>query len=383
MSATVVTMPRTRAPTQPAAQTLNVPADPAALDAEAAWRAVLARDAGADGRFVFAVASTGIYCRPSCPSRHARRFRVRFFATPAEARGEGFRACKRCHPDQAGSADPAVAAVRRACRYLDRRAAEDIEGIPSLNELAQEVGLSPHHLHRQFKRLMGVTPRQYWDQGRLGRVKAGLARGDGVTAALYDAGYGSSSRLYESAHDRLGMTPGAYAKGARGERIGHAVVASPLGRLMVAATARGICFVALGDDDRTLRAELAAEFPAAELHEDNTRLASWVETLVGHLKGQEPHLDLPIDVRATAFQRRVWDELRRVPYGATTTYAAIAQRLGQPTAQRAVGSACGANPVALVVPCHRALRSDGGLGGYRWGLERKEKLIEQERAGGS
>lgn len=371
MNASVMAMPRPLAP---------VPTDPRApIDVEAAWRAVLARDTGADGSFVFAVSSTGIYCRPSCPSRHARRFRVRFFATPHAARADGYRACKRCRPDQSGAVDPALAAVRRACAFLDRRATDAIDGVPGLDEIAAAAALSPHHLHRQFKRLIGITPRQYWDQRRLGRVKTGLARGEGVAAALYDAGYGSASRLYEASNARLGMTPATYARGARGERIDYALVASPLGRLMVAATARGICFVALGADDRTLSAELTDEFPGAELRADDGRLGAWVAAILRHLKGSEPHLDLPVDVRATAFQRRVWDELARVPYGETTTYAAIARRLGQPTAQRAVGSACGANPVALVVPCHRALRSDGGLGGYRWGLERKEKLIAREQ----
>ncbi|MBM3570757.1 MAG: bifunctional DNA-binding transcriptional regulator/O6-methylguanine-DNA methyltransferase Ada [Alphaproteobacteria bacterium] len=350
------------------------------FDADAAWAAVLARDAGADGRFVFAVASTGIYCRPSCPSRHAKRERVRFFQSPSEARAAGFRACKRCRPDQIGSGDPALAAVRRACRYLDQRALNAVDdGVPELAEIGRAVGLSPHHLHRQFKRLTGITPRQYWDQRRLGRLKAGLASGAGVSAALYAAGYGSSSRVYESANARLGMTPGRFARGAAGERIDHAIIASPLGRLLVAATTRGICFVALGDNDTRLRAELTAEFPAADIRADDDRLGAWAATLLRHLKGQEPHLELPVDVRATAFQRRVWDELARVPYGQTTTYAALARKLGRPSAQRAVGSACGANPVALIVPCHRALRSDGGLGGYRWGLARKEKLIATER----
>lgn len=375
MSAQVMAMPKSQ-PRQAIGQATG-PAP--AIDAEAAWRAVLARDAGADGRFVFAVSSTGVYCRPSCPSRHAQRFRVRFFAAPAAARAEGYRACKRCRPDEPARAEPALAAVRRACAFLDRRAVDAMDGVPGLDKIAGAAGLSPHHLHRQFKRLIGVTPRQYWDQRRLGRVKTGLARGEGVTAALYDAGYGSSSRLYEASNARLGMTPATYARGAKGERIDYAVVASPLGRLMVAATQRGICFVALGADDRALRAELAGEFPGADLGADDGRLGQWVATILRHLKGSEPHLDLPVDVRATAFQRRVWDELARVPYGETTTYAAIARRLGQPTAQRAVGSACGANPVALVVPCHRALRSDGGLGGYRWGLERKEKLLARER----
>ena len=324
-------------------------ADPkTGIDNEAAWQSVLARDAGADGRFVFAVSSTGIYCRP----------------------------------DQPGPVAPALAAVRRACAFLDRRSADAIDGVPGLDEIAAAAALSPHHLHRQFKRLIGITPRQYWDQRRLGRVKAGLSRGEGLTAALYDAGYGSSSRLCEASNARLGMTPATYAKGAKGEQIDYALAASPLGRLMVAATRRGICFVALGADDRTLHAELTAEFPGAALAADDGRLGQWVAAILRHLKGSEPHLDLPVDVRATAFQRRVWDELARAPYGETTTYAAIAQRLGQPNAQRAVGSACGANPVALVVPCHRALRSDGGLGGYRWGLERKEKLIARERGGG-
>jgi AraC family transcriptional regulator of adaptative response/methylated-DNA-[protein]-cysteine methyltransferase len=270
--------------------------------------------------------------------------------------------------------------VRRVCRYIDEHANGNGDGgPPTLADMGDHVGVSPHHLQRTFKRHLGVTPRQYADARRLGRFKSGLKRGEGVAGALYDAGYGSPSRVYERAPDQLGMTPATYAKGGRGAHIGYSVVGCTLGRLLVAATARGICAVYLGDDDDELADELRAEYPAAEVARDDAVLGRWAEVLVRHLKGEEPRLDLPLDVRATAFQWRVWEELRRIPQGETRTYSEIAARLGKPKAQRAVGRACATNPVSVVVPCHRAVREDGGLGGYRWGLERKEALLARER----
>ena len=299
------------------------------------------------------------------------------FATPARAMNR---------------TDPTVEAVRRACRYIDARveaAAGDGPdqgggaGPVTLAELGVHCGVSPWHLHRLFKRVMGVTPRQYGDARRLARFRVGLQQGDGVAAATYDAGFGSSSRVYERAAGALGMTPATYARGGRGARIAYALAASPLGRLLVAATERGVCFVGLGERDGKLAAELRREFPAAEeIRRDDAALGAAVAALLAYLAGAEPHIDLPLDIRATAFQRRVWEELRRIPPGETRSYTEVARALGQPAAQRAVGRACATNPVALVVPCHRVVRQDGGLGGYAWGLERKRALLEREAAAG-
>ncbi|MBI3962730.1 MAG: methylated-DNA--[protein]-cysteine S-methyltransferase, partial [Deinococcus sp.] len=264
--------------------------------------------------------------------------------------------------------------VQQACRYI-----ANLEGPLTLGALSTRLGISPYHLHRTFKRIMGITPRQYAEACRLGRLKAQLKGGAAVTTALYDAGYGSSSRLYERAPEQLGMTPAAYRRGGQGMRISYTIVDCPLGRLLVAATARGICAVSLGDSDRALEAALGSEYPAAEIQQDRTGLSQWVSTLLNHLSGKQPHLDLPLDVQATAFQWQVWKKLRAIPYGSTCSYGEIAQALGQPTAARAVARACATNPVALVIPCQRAVREDGSLGGYRWGLERKQALLTQER----
>lgn len=341
------------------------------------WQAVLSRDTRFDGAFVYAVRSTGIFCRPSCPSRRPRRENVDFFAVPEAAARAGYRACRRCRPTEAEAPDPGLAMVRRLCRFMDGREVDDA-GPPTLAELGAHVGRSPYHLQRTFKRVMGITPRQYADARRLGRLKSELRRGEPVAGALYGAGYGSSSRLYERAPGQLGMTPATYAKGGAGARIGFAIVESALGRLLVGATARGVAAVCLGEDDRVLEAELRAEYPAAEIARDERGVGRWAEAIVRHLAGAEPRLELPLDVRATAFQWRVWEELRRIPAGETRSYREIAARLGKPKAQRAVGRACATNPVSLVVPCHRAVREDGGLGGYRWGLERKRALLARE-----
>lgn len=275
----------------------------------------------------------------------------------------------------------AVGAIERACRYIEARVEGESEdpGNVTLAELGAHCGLSPWHLQRLFKRVMGVSPRQYADAHRLRRLKAGLQQGDGVAAATYDAGYGSSSRVYERAAAALGMTPATYAKGGRGARIAYAIAGSPLGRLLVAATECGICFVSLGTRNEELEANLHAEFPAAEdIRRDDGALAPGVTAILDHLSGREPHIDLPLDIRATAFQRRVWEELRRIPLGETRSYGDVARALGRPQAQRAVAQACASNPVALVVPCHRVVRGDGAAGGYRWGAERKRRLLERE-----
>jgi len=348
------------------------------------WQAVLGRDEAAAGNFVYAVETTGVYCRPGCASRRPKRENVRFFPIPEAARRAGFRACKRCRPDQAPAGEPDLARVREVCAFIERRLEDGVDGPPTLAEIAGHVGQSPHHLQRRFKRLMGVSPAQYADALRLGRLKQRLKAGDEVTGALYEAGYGASSRLYERAPAELGMTPASYARGGKGARMAFTVAASPLGRLLVAATERGVSFLALGDDERKLENELRAEFPEAEIRRDDAVLGDWVARVVGHLEGRLPHLDLPLDVRATAFQRRVWAELVRIPQGVTRSYGEIAARLGKPKARRAVGRACATNPVSIAIPCHRAVREDGGLGGYRWGLARKRALLEAEaaRAGG-
>lgn len=346
-------------------------------DDEMRWQAVLNRDTAADGTFVYAVRSTGIYCRPSCPSRRPRRDRVAFFALPEAAEHAGFRACKRCHPEQTAIRDPHVEIVQRVCRAI----AANPEGPLTLATLSADVNLSPFHLQRIFKRVMGITPKQYADAHRMERFKGELRKGEAVTSALYGAGYGSSSRLYERADTQLGMTPAVYRKGGAGMQITYTVVPCSLGALLVAATARGVCAVTLGDDTDTLVSRLRREYPAADIHEDATHLSEAVETILRHLAGEQPHLDLSLDIQATAFQWRVWEALREIPYGDTRSYSEIAQAIGQPTAARAVAQACGHNPVALAIPCHRVVREDGSLGGYRWGVERKRTILAQERAG--
>jgi AraC family transcriptional regulator of adaptative response/methylated-DNA-[protein]-cysteine methyltransferase len=343
------------------------------IDADRAWRAVLARDAGADGAFVTAVRTTRIYCRPSCPARHPKRENVQFYASSEEAEQAGYRPCKRCKPNEVHQH---TLVVQQVCDEIDARPDEP----PTLAELGELTGMSPFHLQRIFKRRLGISPRQYADAKRLERLKSSLreAHSD-VTRAGYDAGYGSSSRLYEQAPEQLGMTPGVYRHGGRGMHVRYTIVDSPLGRLLVGTTERGVCKLSIGDDDDVLRETLRDEYPAAELTED-AGISPWVVSIVGHLEGRQPRLDLPLDIQATAFQRRVWQELRAIPYGQTRSYAEVAKAIGEPKAVRAVANACGQNPVAIVVPCHRVVRSDGSLGGYHWGAERKARLLAQEAA---
>jgi AraC family transcriptional regulator of adaptative response/methylated-DNA-[protein]-cysteine methyltransferase len=350
---------------------------------DGAWRAVIARDARADGTFVFAVTSTRIYCRPSCPARRPRRERVHFFRTPEEAEGAGYRACRRCRP---GSVDPspAAACVEAARRYIDARGEERV----TLGELARHTGSSPFHLQRTFKRLTGVTPRAYADARRARRLRSSLRSAGSVTSALYEAGFGSSSRLYERSDALLGMTPGAYRRGGRGLAIRFTTVAAARRRLLLAATDRGICALLLGGSDAELERNLRREFPNAAIRRVRRDLERQAREAVRRVEGAHggregvgaPGADPPLDLQATAFEWRVWQALRRIPCGQTRTYAEIAASIGRPRAARAVGGACSRNRVAVLVPCHRAVRADGGLGGYRWGLDLKQRLLERETA---
>ena len=343
-----------------------------ARDDESKWRAVLARDRRADELFVYGVSSTRIYCRPSCASRRPRRDRIAFFDSPASAAREGYRPCRRCRPDQA-AVDPWVEKVRRACVYLT-----NVDGRVSLARLASRLGGSPYHLQRSFKRLVGVTPREYADACRLARVKRGLRNGAPVTQAIFDAGYGSSGRFYGGAARKLAMPPATYGRGATGLSLKYAIVESPLGRLLVAATDRGVCAVSMGSSDLELERALSREYPKATLRRDAGGLARWTKAILGHLVGRHPRLDLPLDVRATAFQWQVWTALSAIPYGQTRSYAEVAASIGRPAAARAVARACAANPVALAIPCHRVVPASGGTGGYRWGADRKTALLAAE-----
>jgi AraC family transcriptional regulator of adaptative response/methylated-DNA-[protein]-cysteine methyltransferase len=341
---------------------------------EAQWEAVLARDPRCDGQFVFAVSSTGIYCRPSCPSRRPHRERVSFFPSPEGAELAGFRACRRCIPREAQVVDPQLQMAQRICRIIEAN-----DGEPTtLAALSEQLGVSTFHLQRTFKSVMGITPRRYAETCRVNKFKQGVRKGEAITNAIYDAGFGSSSRLYERAAAQLGMTPATYGKGGRGAVIKYAIVETQLGRLLVAATNKGVCSVMLGDSDASLEANLLKEFPAAEIRRDAKPLQTSLKAIIEHLKSRTPHIDLPLDIQATAFQRQVWEQLRAIPYGQTHSYSDVAKAIGQEKAVRAVARACATNPVALVIPCHRVIREDKSLGGYRWGLERKKRLLETE-----
>ena len=335
-----------------------------------------AHDAGRDGSFVYAVRSTGIFCRPSSLpgglvetalsfSRYRKQLERR-------ATGPADDVARRGPPATRMSISFGKPVNGSTRRWHRRKSALRLRG------LGDALGVSPYQLQRTFKRITGITPRQYADACRLGRLKARLKERRTVTMSLLEAGYGSSSRLYEQAGSQLGMTPATYRRGGVNVRIGYTVVSCPLGRLLMAATERGVSAVYLGDDDGVLEAALAKEYPAAEIHRDDVRLRHWVEEIVNHLSNHHPHLDLPLDVQATAFQRRVWQELQAIPYGSTRSYREVAEALGRPSASRAVARACATNPVSIIVPCHRVVRGDGSLGGYRWGLNRKRDLLEQE-----
>jgi AraC family transcriptional regulator of adaptative response/methylated-DNA-[protein]-cysteine methyltransferase len=344
------------------------------LSPRRAWAAVLGRDARLDGKLVYAVRTTGVFCRPSCPSRRPDPANVAFFASPGQAKAEGFRACRRCRPEEPLA--PGGAAVERARSFIDAHLDETL----TLERLAPVAGLSPAHLQRAFKARLGVSPKEYTRARRAERFKAEARRGRSVTDALYEAGYSSGSRLYEDAPRRLGMTPAAYRRGGRGERIQFATAASPVGRVLVAATSRGVCAVLLGDREAELEASLRREFPEAHVEPGGARLAKWLDTVVRSVAGERQLVGIPLDLAGSPFQIQVWNALRAIPYGRTRTYAEVARALGRPSAVRAVARACAANRLALVVPCHRVVRQDGSLGGYRWGAVRKRDLVARESA---
>jgi AraC family transcriptional regulator of adaptative response/methylated-DNA-[protein]-cysteine methyltransferase len=347
-----------------------------AVTAQAAaryWQATLARDSRADGTFVLAVRSTHIYCRPSCPARRPLRRNVVFYRTKEEAEKQGYRACLRCRPNEVSGA---VTLVQRAARQLAASTEESVR----LAALARNLGTTQATLRRAFLQVTGLVPRQLAEALRVKRFKAMLRAGRSITDALYDTGYGSSSRVYERSNAQLGMTPATYRKGGQGMKIGYTVAKSALGKVLIGATERGVSAVYLGDAESTLVAELREEYPRAEIAPAADSFQRWVREIVQRIDGKQPRLELPLDLQATAFQRRVWQELQRIPRGRTRTYSQVARSLGRPKAVLAVARACATNQVSIVVPCHRVIREDGALAGYRWGLSRKERLLAQERA---
>jgi AraC family transcriptional regulator, regulatory protein of adaptative response / methylated-DNA-[protein]-cysteine methyltransferase len=341
--------------------------------ADPRWAAVEARDPAADGRFFYAVKTTGVYCRPSCPSRPARPENISFFDSAAAAEQAGFRPCQRCRPDQPPLAEQHAALVAGLCRFI-----ENADTPPSLAELARQAGLSRYHLHRIFKAVTGLTPRDYAVAQRAKRLRAGLARGAGVTDAILDAGYNSPGRFYEQAHLLLGMTPNRYRAGGTATEIRFAVGQCSLGAILVAASPRGICAISLGDDPEALVRDVQDRFPQATLIGDDPAFEDWIARVVGFVEAPKLGLDLPLDLRGTVFQQRVWQALQQIPTGETVSYTELARRIGAPAAFRAVASACAANVLAVAIPCHRVVRQDGSLSGYRWGVARKKALIERE-----
>src|SRR6202158_3343224 len=346
---------------------------PEAAD-DARWNAVVAREAARDGDFVFAVSSTGVYCRPSCPARRPRRENVQFFHRPEQAEQAGYRACLRCRP-KSFNGNTEADGVKAICRFIEQHLDEPL----TLDRLGKEFRQSPFHLQRRFKAVLGITPREYADSCRLRMLKRNLQAGNSVTRAMYDAGYGSSSRLYERTASQLGMTPDKYRRGALAAAIRYTCADSPLGRMLIAATERGICSIQFARTDGELLEGLRREFPFATRKQDEGGLQVWVESLLSKMTGKELNAALPLDIRATAFQRRVWTYLQSIPVGATRSYGDVAKAIGQPSASRAVARACATNPVAVAIPCHRVVREDGSTSGYRWGVERKETLLQMEQ----
>jgi AraC family transcriptional regulator of adaptative response/methylated-DNA-[protein]-cysteine methyltransferase len=347
------------------------------LDTASCWAALTARDSAADGRFFYGVRTTGVFCRPTCPSRRPKRENVAFFDSAAAARDAGFRACLRCRPDGPAASDAEAARMRALARFITAHADETL----TLASLAAREGMSPFHLQRRFTAVLGVSPRQYQAAAKLRLLKANLREGEDVLGATFGAGYGSTSRVYEQVDGGLGMTPATYRAGGAGETIRHATADTPLGLVMLAASERGVCFVQFGATESALLLALRQEFPRATLApaQPNAALATWLAALSAHLSANAPLPGLPLDLRGTAFQIKVWRFLLSVKPGEPVTYTAVARGIGAPAAVRAAAGACAANRIAVLVPCHRALRADGGLGGYRWGLERKRALLEAER----
>jgi AraC family transcriptional regulator of adaptative response/methylated-DNA-[protein]-cysteine methyltransferase len=343
-------------------------------DDESRWQAVVSRDPAADGVFVYSVRTTGVYCRPACAARRALRENVRFHATCRDAEAAGFRPCKRCKPTGEGLAARHASAVARACRAI-----EEADDVPSLDDLANSVGMSSYHFHRIFKAHTGVTPRGYAAAHRAQRVRRELTQSPTVTSAIYGAGFNSNSRFYESSREVLGMTPKAFREGGRSMVIRFAIGESRLGPILVAASDQGVCAILLGDDPAELVRDLEDRFPEAELIGGDAEFERLVARVVGFVEMPSVGLDLPLDIRGTAFQQRVWEALRKIPPGSTATYADIAERIGRPKSVRAVAQACAANTLAVAIPCHRVVRTDGSLFGYRWGVERKERLLRRER----
>ncbi len=341
------------------------------------WEAVQRHDRTRDGDFYYGVITTGVYCRPSCAGRRPLRQNVRFYRTPQEAERDGLRPCLRCRPLEIHAGPDAR--IQELCRYIETHPDES----PDLADLAARAGLSRFHLQRSFKAAVGLTPKQYVDACRLRKLKQSLRESRDVAAAVYDAGYGSSSRVYERADTRLGMTPNQYRRGGHGVAITCVAVESPVGLMMIGATDRGLCSIQFGDAQEELLAALRKEYPAAAIEPMGTphppEFERWIEALRNHLEGNRPRLDLPLDIHATAFQVRVWNYLQSIPYGEVQSYGEVAAAIGKPSATRAVARACATNRVAVAIPCHRVIRGAGELGGYRWGLARKRALIDRER----
>ncbi len=351
----------------------------AAVVADARWARVVARDAAADGQFCFAVVTTGVYCRPSCPARRARPEHVRFFGDAAAAARAGFRACRRCVPDGMSMREGRAAAMAEVCRRMEREVAEGGEA-PGMEALAEAAGMSRFHFGRVFREVVGVTPKVYWAGLRRSAVRARLGSAGSVTEAIFAAGYGSSGRFYAEADGALGMTPTAFREGGARAEIRFAVGASALGVVLVAMSERGVCAILLGEDAGELVRELTVRFPRAAMVGGDAAFEAYVAEVVRFVERPEVGLGMPLDVRGTAFQQRVWAALRAIPVGATASYAEVARRMGAPGGARAVAGACAANALAVAIPCHRVVRSDGGLSGYRWGVERKRELLRREAA---